>query len=228
LLLVICALVSTANDTKLKGFARGSVSNFLRRLAPLLTCPLILGVITLLLNLRRFGSISEFGYRFMVAPPFLRERFFEHGQLSLAHLGRNLRFVGAQAPVAVRDSTGDLTFPFFASDPHGMGILFVTPAFVALVGAVWTQGRARSGLLAAAWISLVLTCLPGLLYYNTGWVQWGGRFLIDAWPLWLLLAALGLRRLPAKVSMALILLSVLSNAWAAFLIASRIWPSCCL
>jgi hypothetical protein len=228
-LLSICALVSVSGEQKLRGLkGKILVSTFLSRSARLLTGPLVLGIIALMLNFRRFGSVWEFGYRFMVVPPFLRERFFEHGQLSFAHLGRNLYHVGIQAPLAIRDAAGDLSFPFLASDPQGMGVLFVTPAFVALVAAVWTNGRARSLLLLSVWISLGLTCLPGLLYYNTGWVQWGGRFLVDGWPLWLLLAALGLCRLPPRVSIALIVLSVISNAWAAILVALRVWPGCCL
>jgi hypothetical protein len=228
-LLSICALASVSGEQKLRGLKGASlISIFLSRVARLLTGPLVFGIIALTLNLQRFGSVWEFGYRFMVVPPFLRDRFFEHGQLSLAHLGRNLYHVGVQAPLVIRDAAGDLSFPFLASDPQGMGVLFVTPAFFALIAAVWTKGRARSVLLASVWLSLFLACLPGLLYYNTGWVQWGGRFLVDGWPLWLLLAALGLRRLPPRVSIALIVLSVVSNMWAAILVALRVWPSCCM
>jgi hypothetical protein len=75
-------------------------------------------------------------------------------------------------------------------------------------------------------LSLGLTLLPGLLYYNSGWVQWGGRFLMDAWPLWLLLAWEGLHRLPLRWSLTLIVLSVASNLWAVLLTWTGLWPAC--
>ena len=40
--------------------------------------------------------------------------------------------------------------------------------------------------------------IPDLLYYNTGWVQYGYRFLLDFLPFLLILVALGLRR-PAGI-----------------------------
>ncbi len=206
---------------------RGRFKKAVARLLPMMLPPLALGGTALALNALRFGSLTEFGYRFMLVPPFLRERLLEHGQVSWAYLGRNLHFVGWQWPIAVRDAAGDLVFPILASDPRGMGLIWVTPAFIALLAAWWARGRQEGRLLVAAWVSLVLCCLPGLLYYSTGWVQWGGRFLMDAWPIWLMLAAVGLRRLPPALSMVLIVLSVISNLWAALLVAMRVWPGCC-
>ncbi len=197
------------------------------RNAPLLVGPLIFGTLTLGLNLLRFGALGDFGYRFMIVPPFLRERLLENGQLSLAHLGRNLAAVFLQPPMMIRDEIGSFVFPFFASDPKGMALLFVTPAFVAVLLAVTISGRERKLLLAITWATLILTCLPGLLYYNTGWVQWGGRFLVDAWPMWLLLAVIGLHRMPKRLAWALITLSIISNGWGALLVAIRSWPGCC-
>lgn len=205
----------------------GRIRQVLVRMLPLMTGPLALGGAALALNVLRFGALTQFGYRFMLTPPFLRERLAEHGQLSWAHLGRNLHFVGWQWPIAVRDAAGDLVFPYLASDPRGMGLVWVTPAFIAVLAALWARGRREGRLIAVAWVSLVLTCLPGLLYFNTGWVQWGGRFLMDAWPIWLMLATVGLRRLPPPLSMVLIVLSVVSNLWAALLVALRVWPGCC-
>ncbi len=207
---------------------RTSLFCTLQRAFALASGPLVLGSITLLLNHLRFGTPLQFGYRYMIVPPFLRERLLEHGQFSLAHLARNLQYVILELPMVVRDAAGDIVFPWLASNPQGMGVLFVTPAFVAVLAALPNKsGGRRTFLLLAAWLSLILTCLPGLFYYNTGWVQWGGRFLVDAWPMWLLLAATGLRRFPTRVALALIVLSVVSNSWAAILTVLRVWPGCC-
>lgn len=205
----------------------GHLKTIVQRMLPLAVGPLVLGGAAVALNALRFGSPLSFGYRFMLVPPFLRERLLEHGQLSWAYLGRNLHFVGWQWPTIIRDSVGDVVFPFLAGDPRGMGLIWVTPAFAALLAAVWARGRHEHRLLVSAWVSLVLCCLPGLLYYNTGWVQWGGRFLMDAWPIWILLAGVGLRRIPPALSILLIVLSVVSNLWAALLVAMRVWPGCC-
>jgi len=229
ILLAFCLLRGEASPEKLEGIkGRSLITNFLGHCGPLLAGPAVFGTITLLLNKIRFGSLGEFGYSFMIVPPFLRERLAEHGQLSWAYLARNLQYVGLQAPMVIRDHSGDLVFPYLASNPHGMGLVFVAPAFLALAAAVWVTGRSQNRVLATAWLSLALVCLPGLLYYNTGWVQWGGRFLIDAWPLWLLLAAIGLRRLPPRLSIVLIVMSVVSNGWGALLVALRVWPGCCM
>lgn len=229
ILLAFCMLQGETSRRALQGMEKRTViATFLGHCGPMLAGPTIFGTIALLLNKMRFGSPGEFGYSFMIVPPFLRERLLEHGQLSWSYLARNLHYVGLQAPMAIRNDGGNLVFPYFASDPHGMGLVFVTPAFLALIAAVWVTGRKQGKVLAAAWLSLVLVCLPGLLYYNTGWVQWGGRFLIDAWPLWLLLAAIGLRRLPPRLSIVLIVMSVVSNGWGALLVALRAWPGCCM
>ncbi len=195
------------------------------RLAPLFAGPAVFGGITLTLNYLRFSKVTDFGYRFMLVPPFLKDRLRELGQLSLAHFGRNFHWLIWSPPTAVRDEAGRWVFPFLASDPHGMGLFWVTPAFLALGVAWWVRREGR--LLAAGWLSLVLCCIPGLLYYNTGWVQWGGRFLMDAWPIWLLLAAIGLRRLPRSVSMTLVVLSLVSCGWGVLLVVFRLWPGCC-
>ncbi len=198
-----------------------------RRLARIAVGPALAGGAAMVLNLLRFDSPWDFGYRFMLVPPFLRERLVEHGQLASAYLGRNLQWVGFQPPVVVRDAAGAWSFPWLASDPQGMGLLFVTPAFIALFAALWARPGRPAALLAACWLSLVLVCLPGLLYYSTGWVQWGGRFLVDAWPLWLVLAGVGLARTPDRLGRLLVALSVAANAWAALLTATRVWPGCC-
>jgi hypothetical protein len=104
-----------------------------------------------------------------------------------------------------------------------MGVFFVTPAFLAVFLALGRQRRTTQ-MVSAAWLGLVMTALPAMLYFNTGWVQWGGRYLLDAWPLWLMLAALGLRRLGPRAAWLLVAVSVASNLWAAVLTAGGWWP----
>lgn len=228
-LLLACAILhrDSAEPDEDGGKVGRSRFRELMHSAPLFVGPLIFGALALAFNVLRFGSLQDFGYRFMIVPPVLRERLLEFGQVSFAYLIRNIQFVGLQPPMFVRDSLGAPTFPFLVSDPQGMGLFFVTPAFAALVLAFRITGRSRRLLLATTWAALTLTCLPGLMYYNTGWVQWGGRFLMDAWPMWLLLAIIGLHRMPPRLAWGLIVLSIVSNSWCALLVAIRSWPGCC-
>jgi hypothetical protein len=186
--------------------------------------PMILGTAQLTLNWSRFSNPLEFGYSFMLTPPDLRQRLETNGAVDLAYVGRNIRYLFLQPPVPVVDpESGTPRFPYLVSDPEGMGLFFVTPAFLAvLLG--FRRPRRSAGLLAATWMSLVLTTVPALLYFNTGWVQWGGRYLLDAWPLWLMLAALGLRRAHPPVTRFLVILSLLSNLWATLLATGGWWP----
>lgn len=198
-----------------------------RALAKLAVFPALAGGVTLLLNDLRFGSALDFGYAYMLTPPDILARMVQHGQMSLIFLAENFRYLIVQPPLVIRDpASGDAVFPFLASDPFGMGIFFVTPAFLALAATLHPR-LLKQPLVGATWISLILVCLPGLLYFNTGWVQWGGRFLLDAWPLFLLLAATGLEHLPRPIVLVLITASVISNLWAVILTVSGVWPRCC-
>jgi hypothetical protein len=187
--------------------------------------PVLIGVGHLALNQARFGSPLDFGYRYQLTPPELRERIEAHGTLSLAHLPRNIRYTLLQPPVLVRDSeSGTPRFPFLVSDPRGMGVFFVTPAFLMILLTVHGRWRAP-GLMLASWISLCLVLTPSMLFYNTGWVQWGGRYLLDAWPLLLILTALGVHRIGRRTGVVLIVLSVISNLWATLLTVGGWWPT---
>ena len=184
--------------------------------------PLTLGGLHLWLNHARFGSVLEFGYRLMLTPAELRQALAQWGPFHPAFLMTNLRTLFLEPPRLVAGDGGGLAFPFLVSDPHGMGLLFVSPAMLAVLFSL--GGRRSHGLLAACWLSLILITLPSLLYFNTGWVQWGGRYLLDAWPMWLMLAALGLGRIQRGLAAALILLSIVSNLWAALVTAGGWWP----
>jgi len=186
--------------------------------------PVLLGTAQLTLNRARFSNPFEVGYTFMLTPPDLRQRLETDGAFSLAHIGRNVRYLLLQPPVpAVDPESGTPRFPYLVSAPEGMGVFFVTPAFLAVFLGLRRPRRA-AGLLAATWMSLVLTTAPALLYFNTGWVQWGGRYLLDAWPLWLMLGALGLRRVHPSAMRFLVILSLLSNLWATLLATGGWWP----
>jgi hypothetical protein len=188
--------------------------------------PVMALVAAMAMNSARFGDPFEFGYRFMILPPFLADRIAAHGSLSLAFLVHNLWTVFLKPPAVVLGEAGGLVYPFLASAREGMGLVFVSPALAVgcLIGLLVVRRLGAPGWCLV--LSLAATILPGLLYYNTGWVQWGGRFLMDGWPLWLLLAWEGLHRLRTRWSLVIIGLSVVSNLWATVLTVTGAWPAC--
>jgi len=224
------AMVGAVGLYLLLGITAGgirSIKGRFVRLLSLLSGPALLSGITLLLNQLRFGSPFLFGYHAMLVPPFLRQRLAEHGQLSLAYLAHNASWVLIHPPELLKTVEGALRFPFLVSDPRGMGLLFVTPAYLALGASLRFSDSKGRLIRVLSWISLLLCCLPGLLYYNTGWVQWGGRFLLDAWPMFILLTGLGLARMSRRWVWTLVLASMIATGWGAILIATGVWPGCC-
>jgi hypothetical protein len=219
-MLLALAFATAGPGDRVRGRARPSG---VRALALLSLFPVVLGALHLAINRLRFGSALEFGYRFMLTPPELRQAIEEHGPLSLAFLTRNLKTFVLQPPILSVNESGAWSFPFLVSDPQGMGLVFVTPAALGILLALGGSWRGR-GLIAACWLSLVMVTAPSLLYFNTGWVQWGARYLLDAWPLWLMLTALGLGRIRGRTAWALVALSVASNLWAVILTTSGWWP----
>ena len=59
---------------------------------------------------------------------------------------------------------------------------------------------------------MALVSVPLLLYYNTGWVQFGYRFSLDLLPLAFVLLATGLKRITTLVKAAIVL-AWLINLW---------------
>jgi hypothetical protein len=125
------------------------------------------------------------------------------GQFHPYHIPRNLHVLLMGPP---RWNAGE-TLP--VPDARGMSVLLTTPALFYLVRA-W---RRRELFVRGAWIATGLLLIPLLLYYNTGWRQFGYRFSLDFMiPLMVLLAVAAGRRITWPMR-TLILLGVLVNAW---------------
>lgn len=193
--------------------------------------PLVLAVGLLLAqNQVRFHSATDFGYQSMRIAGPLKSDLQTYGQFSSHFLDRNLKALLVTAPIvrwsAVQDwvhaSGGLLGVPHALSlpparsgrqfpiqfDPFGTGLWAVSPA---LLIALRIPSRREALLFGAAWLTVLVVAVPDLLYYNTGWVQYGYRFSLDFMPLLLIPVALGLRRpLP----------TLLRTTWTVLLIVS--------
>ncbi len=212
------------------GAARARLTAVLSRFA----APLTLAVAFLLWqNQVRFGSPTDFGYYKMHIAAQLAPRLQAHGQFSRAFLADNLKALFLDPPLVSRINPpvwlslvggpaglfrmftsrvgSSLPFPI-AFDPWGTGLWAVSPA---LLFAVRLPRRPDLPLWLAAWLSAIVIAIPDLLYYNTGWGQYGYRFLLDFAPFLMLLLAMGLRRPfapPARALFGILFaISVISN-----------------
>lgn len=158
-------------------------------------------------NWARFGSPLDFGHAH-----FWNNRvnadIRRWGLFSLHYLPRQLHAAFTRLP---RLEDGRLTY-----HPDGMSLLVTTPLYLLLL-----VPRVRARLRPALWLTVAATALPGFLYQNTGYVQFGYRFSVDYAPYLLLLLAVG--GWPMKrLFWALALAGVAVNAWGAIVFAGGV------
>jgi hypothetical protein len=175
------------------GRSRGTL---LRIAAPLV----VAGGLLAWFNEARFDDPFEFGHRYLDVA--WQPRIQEHGLFSLSYFLRNLHCMTVLLPSAEHD---------FRVSIHGLGLAVTTPW---LLLAPWR--RSATGHQAILWTCAGVAALPGLLYQNTGQVQFTYRFALDWLPYALVAMALaghaGTRAFRLLVALASIL--GLFGAWA--------------
>jgi len=150
-----------------------------------------------LYNAARFGSPTDFGYQYTAGAPNITSTYARYGGFNPRFLPCNL-FVSILNPPEVNGYVPPITYDvcsylldgvnlsdtsaFIAPNPLGMSLFLVTPAFVLLFAA-----RRRDPFSLAAWAALLATMIPLWMYHNTGSLQFGYRYWMDAAPMWLLL-----------------------------------------
>jgi hypothetical protein len=135
-------------------------------------------------NRARFGDPFEFGHHHLAIG--WRHRIDKWGLTSYHYLGRNLSVVLASLPY-----TRVANVPF-QINVHGLALWITSPFYA---WALWP--RKTSGLYAALAATALAVALPGLLYQNSGWIQFGYRFSNDFAPFLLAMIAVSGRRLRA-------------------------------
>ena len=127
----------------------------------------VLGVL-LLYNQARFGHPLDFGYLTENVAEQLAPNLRCYGQFNLYYLPKNIWAMWLAGP------QWDGERNFWQPDPEGMSLLLTTPALLYLA-----RARQRSWLVLGGWVAFGLLLIPLLLYYNTGWWQFGYRFSLD-------------------------------------------------
>lgn len=178
-----------------------------RKLVPFLAPIAALAALGMLYNHARFGSALEFGHTYLALGdrrPVYQQTLIEQWGLAHPHyLGRNLAAALTLLPELLPRP------PWIQVSGHGLAIWVTTPALLLLL---WP--RARPPLHRALWLTTALVALPSLLYMNSGWFQFGYRFVLDYLVLLVMLLAIGGRPL-TRAAKALIAIGIVVNAFGA-------------
>jgi hypothetical protein len=154
-------------------------------------------------NVHRFGAPGEFGHAFLYNNR-VNADIDRYGLFDLHYLPRNLEAAFLALP---RLSLQPLRLDY---SPYGLSLLLTLPLLLLLL-----VPRARPRLHWPLWLTVAACALPGLLYQNTGYMQFGFRFSLDYTPYLLLLFAIGGWSLRRPGVLALALLGVVVNFWGA-------------
>jgi hypothetical protein len=195
--------------------AKPSFSTSKRNLGNVLGFTISLGFcigVYLIFNWIRFDNIFDTGYSYISLPGFLKERVEKFGLFHLAYVPFNFIYMFLQG--FHLDFSSSTYLSGIIMDPFGTSITFASPfVFIAFL-AKW-----RSSLLLAAWISISLSLVHMLLYYNNGYVQANAqRFSLDFLPILILLVALGINRIPESLWKSAIIYSITLNVIAQSLV----------
>lgn len=132
-------------------------------------------------NWTRFGNIFEYGYQFIQEAPFLEQLRVTYGIMAIHHLPVNLWHMLFELP--------SFMYPFeFHINLRGNSILFLSPAFLWLFYAY-----PKTYYQAFLWVTAIITMIPSLLLYSTGWMQFGYRYSLDITLILVLLTVFGIK-----------------------------------
>ena len=173
----------------------------------------VLGILTGLWNYIRFGNPLDFGFAYLNHAPNLKEDLKNYGTLNLHFLPINMKIAFLEGFRKIK------MFPFFISKPEGMAIEYTSPFFLYFFAPLiyWLLKPLRKSqspiartllkpfnentpafpfkadIVIGSIIAAVCTAFSLLLYFNTGWVQFGYRYVLDYIPFLLILVALCMR-----------------------------------
>jgi hypothetical protein len=175
----------------------------LQKLVPFALAAAPLSIVAAAYNQIRFGSLSEFGHRFLYNNR-VNADIDQFGLFNLSYLARNLDAAFFKLP---QISLSPLRLSY---DPHGLSLLLTLPLLLLLL-----VPKLKPRLHWPLWLTVAACAVPGLLYQNTGYVQFGFRFSLDYTPYLLLLFAVGGWSLRSGWVTAAASLGILVNFWGA-------------
>ena len=154
-------------------------------------------------NVMRFGSVAEFGHRFLFNNR-VNQDIDTWGLFHPHYLQRNIEAAFLKFPQI------SLSPPTLQYDPHGLSLILTLPMLVFLL-----MPKQQPRLHWPLWVTVAACAIPGLLYQNDGYMQFGFRFSLDYTPYLLLLFAVSGWSLKNRAVQAAWALSVLVAFWGA-------------
>jgi hypothetical protein len=153
-------------------------------------------------NYLRFGNPLQTGYAGHVYSSYFAADIQQYGMFSLHYIPKQLYTIFLMSPQYIS------YFPFLKPLPDGMSILLTTPAIFYVVKAKFSESVNLWSLLA-----IIGILLPTILWFSTGWVQFGYRYSLDFLPFLLILIAAGMGKTVNTSMIVLVALSVAVNLW---------------
>jgi len=205
----------------LAAFEKPISKQLLRLRVLLIVGPLLAVALLAAYNALRFGNPFDFGYDRMTLRGEGLALMNAYGQFNPIYVPRNLFWFFFAPPAPSSDGA----FPFLSYDPHGLSLLIASPMLLVVAVSLLRQGRQR--IVWASLVGIALCLIPLLMYFNTGFAQFGHRFSMDYLPLLMLLAFMGASATRLSVSRGLLIASILIHAWGLLLVSpsqqTRAW-----
>lgn len=169
-------------------------------------------VIYLAYNFLRFGDFMQPGYRLLSMAGPSAETVARWGFFNLQYIPEHVYTMVFRAPELIA------TAPYLRPSPLGMSLLFTSPLTLRVLFApVPRHAWVHWGVLIAA-----LT-IPILLFFSTGWVQFGYRYSLDWWVFLLVLVAHALNGQLRRVDYALLCGGIIMNALGVYWVRALGW-----
>ena len=162
-----------------------------------------LAVLAALFNWVRFGRFTEFGHAFLFNNR-VNADIDRFGLFSLVYLPRNLDSALLKLPQL------QLHPLRLSYDPNGLSLLLTLPWLLLLFAP-----KVKSRLQLPLWLTVAACALPGLLYQNNGYMQFGFRFSLDYTPYFLALLAVSGWSFRSWAFRSLLAVAVVVNFWGA-------------
>jgi len=166
---------------------------FLKKFILIFFVPLIFFIsISSFYNYIRFEDPLEFGYSYIHESPYLAKIRNENGLSSFKNLINNSRYMLFELPSFDISNKPRLNFNL-----NGNSIFFLTPPFLAAFLAKPFRVKKRKLILDpyifSLWSVSIITIVPSLMHYSSGWMQFGYRYSLDITVLLLLLSLFGVK-----------------------------------
>lgn len=157
-------------------------------------------------NYIRFGSFTENGFGYNTLDPKFINDYRKYGVTNIHYIPHNFYtyFINT---LHTRE-----TFPFITPDPEGNSIFSVSPFFLLLMGGVSrTLFKKKNSYFYIFLINAAIIISALLLFFGTGYFQFGYRYALDAIPLLILALAYVIDLFPKSFVIFLFIISVIIN-----------------